>query len=526
MRFVKNNFFSRQTITQASILLISATFIGRIFGFFREVMVAKFFGASATLDAYLVAFTIPALLISTSYYATSNAFIPKYIQYTAKNGQEKSNILLNRFLSLFMAGFIIITCLIILEARKIVLFIAPGLGPQQREIAVRITTILAPAILFGGIETLLRSLLFAQKHFFFPAVNLIFFNIVVITAIFAFHNRIGIDSLAYGITTGFFLRALFLCFVCRKRETRFTNFSLKLKDSGLLLIIGSMSILIIIEIVGQSYILIDRFIGSYLVEGSISALNYAYYIFQIPIGILGLTIATVILPTVSDYSAQKNRKQIVSIFSRCFCMMLFLFIPITAFLICFSQPIITLFYQRGLFTLHATEMTSSALVYFSVGLLFFAEYGILTRIFYALHKTIVVMVFSICAIVLKFILSWRLSLLLQHNGLALSTSIVGIFLCVCLIFSLHKEIGAIDGKKIATSFLKISTSALISSAASVFLVPYIFKIRTDLLSQIVHMLTAILIFMVIFFISAKLLHIDEMNELENLFVKIRSFFGV
>jgi len=128
----------------------------------------------------------------------------------------------------------------------------------------------------------------------------------------------------------------------------------------------------------------------------------------------------------------------------------------------FAGEIVTLLFQRGAFNQHATTLTSDALKMLTIGLAAFVVHAILIKIFYAMNNNVTLLISTCLALVLKIVLSIWLVKIFMLKGLALSTSLAGIFNVTLLSFLLRKKIGSIDGKRIGVTFIKVFVISIVS----------------------------------------------------------------
>src|SRR5262249_51065044 len=205
----------------------------------------------------------------------------------------------------------------------------------------------------------------------------------------------------------------------------------------------------------QINILIDNQIASYLGNGPVSWLNYAFRLMQFPIGLFGIAIATVNLATVSRKVATNDLEGVKSSVADAIKLAAFLNIPATAGLIALRYPIVAVLYQRGHFTAEYTILTGDALLFYSLGLFTYSLVKIITPTFYALGDTRTPVKFAAIAIVVKA--STNLSMLhyVGFQGLALGTSVASVLNSTLLIWALRKRIGTLEAFGIFRSVIKI-----------------------------------------------------------------------
>ena len=211
--------------------------------------------------------------------------------------------------------------------------------------------------------------------------------------------------------------------------------------------------------VDQINLLVDRTLASTIAEGGISALNYANRLNGFVQGLFVVPITTVIYPLISRVAAEKNIKGLKSYISEAVATINLLVIPVTIGAMIFSEEIVVLLFGRGAFSPEAIAMTSSALLYYSLGMIAIGLRDILSRAFYALQDTRTPMINTAIAVMMNIVLNLVFSRLMCIGGLALATSLSGIISALLMFVTLKKKIGSFGLREISISFLKISIAS-------------------------------------------------------------------
>lgn len=211
----------------------------------------------------------------------------------------------------------------------------------------------------------------------------------------------------------------------------------------------------------QINFLVNTILASTLVAGSLAALNYAFLLILLPIGVIAQSIATVLFPTFSRLYAANDLNGLRRAFSAGFRVTLFLTVPATVGLMLLARPIIEILLQRGAFTAESTDMTLLALELFAVGLFAHAGLETITRAFFAMHDTATPVKIGIASVALNIVLSLLLISPLKQGGLALANSIATILEMFVLLYLLRPRLQGIDGHTLARSAAKIFVGALV-----------------------------------------------------------------
>jgi putative peptidoglycan lipid II flippase len=193
----------------------------------------------------------------------------------------------------------------------------------------------------------------------------------------------------------------------------------------------------------QVNVMVNSVFASYLGDGAVSWLSYAFRLMQLPLGIFGVAIATVTLPAVSKIAAGGDMAHFRDTLAKALRLALFLTLPATVGLVLMSDEIIGLIYQRGKFSPEDTLQTGAALKFYAVGLMAYACIKVLSPAFYALERKWTPMLVSFGAIGLNVLLNWQLTFQLGmgHRGLALSTGLAAVVNFVALYLLMRKAAG-------------------------------------------------------------------------------------
>lgn len=479
-------------VLKATIGLMLITMVSKILGFSRELVLGAVYGVSTISDVYITAMNIPTVLFTSVGVALATTFIPLYYENLELGGKEKATKFTNNIINIVLIISIIMSLLCFLFADQIVKIFAIGFKGNTLSMAVKFTKIMIFSGIFIGINHIMTSLLQVKGKYVIPGFIGIPYNIIIICSII-FSDDKYIYILPIGTLVAILSQFVFQYFFVKKDGFKY-HFVFDLKDEY----VKKMVLLILPVFIGvavnQINALIDRTIASTLVEGSISALNYANRLNSFVIGLFISTLSAVIYPTLAKISFNDKEKFISSI-STSVNWVIILIVPIAIGAIVLSEPIVRILFQRGAFDTIATKMTSTALLFYSIGMIGFAIREILNKVFYSLQDTKTPMINGIIAVVLNIILNIILSKIMGYAGLALATSISAI-VCILLLFkSLENKIGYFRQDKIKIVFLKSLISGIIMGVITKISFYYLVKITSsELLSLIVSIIIGMLIY--------------------------------
>ncbi len=423
------------------IVISGSTALSRIFGLIRDVAIAHLFGASRAYDAYLIAFMIPHLLRRLlAEGALSSAFIPIFTERITKDGPDSAHRFANTVFTAALIFFPGLAALGILFAPLYVPFFADGFSAEQLDLTIRLTQITFPFIALVGLAAIVMGVLNSYERFFAPAFAPVLFNIGVILSAFALLSFFTepIYALAVGVLVGGLGQLLFQ--IPYLKDTWRYRPQLDLRDEGLHKLLKLMLPSVVGLAIFQINSIVDNKLASHLAEGSISALQYAIRLFQLPLGLFVVSVGSVILPKLAAQAAQKDAQSFAQTLRESAKFSLFILLPATAGLFALAQPIIQVLFEHGNFTSEDTQLTVYALINYLPGLIGYGIAYLLTRAFYALQDTRTPLLVGAVTVALNVILDYALVGPMGVGGLALATSVAGIANALVLLFVLQRRL--------------------------------------------------------------------------------------
>ena len=456
-----------------------ATMISRVLGLMREMVLAKYFPVVAT-DAYFAAFRIPNLMRDLfAEGALNGAFVPTLTDTKQNQGSQAAWRLANLVLNVLTVVLSLLTLVILFGAKYLVFLLVSGYAPEKMQLTVQLTRIMAPFLMFVALSAAVMGMLNTHGRFFVPAVASAFFNLAsILCGIFLapVMPRFGqqpIVAMAIGSLLGgaaqlyWQLPSLYRCGFKYQRVFDW-------KDPGVRRISGLMLPAVFGLAATQINILIDNQLASYLGDGPVSWLNYAFRLMQLPIGLFGVAIATVNLASVSKKVASNDMEGVRSNIAEAMKLSAFLDIPSAIGLMFLRYPIVQLLYERGKFTPQATIHTGDALLFYSLGISAYSLVKILTPTFYALGDTKTPVRFAALVIGVKLAMNLFFIRYLGFLGLALGTTIASTLNTTLLYYTLTKRIGSLKGYGIGKAYLKVITSALFMGISASLIHRFVF----------------------------------------------------
>ncbi|MBF0472470.1 MAG: murein biosynthesis integral membrane protein MurJ [Nitrospirae bacterium] len=512
------------SIVRSASVIVAATFASRVLGFIRDMVIAKFFGATSLSDAFFVAFRIPNLardLFAEG--AMSAALIPVLSEYRINNGEQET-IKLVRIIFVFIFIFVGGLCVTgIIFAPFIVRIIAPGflLDPFKFQITVTLTRIMFPFLLFVSFAALLMGSLNARKIFFIPTLASAWFNFAIIATILILYRffKEPVIVAAIGVSVGGVVQFIWQIPVFVKG-----GYSLKplfnlrhpaLKKMGLLLLPATVGMG-----VNQLNIFISTMLASYMHVGSIAYLYYAMRLIQFPIGIFGVALSTAVLPTLSDHAAKNDIASIKVDLSFSLKLLFAITVPSMIGLMVLGKPIVHVLFQRGHFDYIATLNTTIALMYYSCGIWAIVGARMLTSAFYSMQDTKTPVKLTASALIINLFFSIMLIEPLGYGGLALANALAATVNFFMLLFYLYRKLHGFDLKGIIISFFKTMSASLVMGICGWVLINQIHWIENGhMLFKGSYLLVIMLLCSLIYFVTAYVFKSHEIKYIAGLIKK-------
>ena len=403
------------------------TFLSRILGLVREAGIAYLLGASRFSDVFYVAFRIPNYLRDLiAENAIQTAFVPVFVREL--KSRESAQRLFSTILFAVIGVGVLVTLIGVLFSPLWVTVSAYGFRsiPEKFNLTVNLVRLMFPFIILIALSALFMGVLNSFRVFFVPAVAPAFFNIAIISAIgLAVYLTVGPIPALYIVATGVLIgglaQALIQIPALKRKGIRVVkpDFS----HPGLMKIRRLFIPVILSTALTRFTLFVNTLIASFLTEGSISYLNYAFRLMHLPIALFGVGVSTVTLPEVARAVTEEDKLRLE--FWGSIRGALFFTFPITVFFMLKSESIVSVLYMRGAFKHSDVILTAQALIFYSLNIVPFALSRVLLNLHFAKHEIKTPNIaFGIGALV-NLIVAVTLSPVLGFPALALATSCGG-----------------------------------------------------------------------------------------------------
>ena len=403
------------------------TLISRILGFVRDLVIARVFGAGLATDAFFIAFKLPNLLRRLfAEGAFSQAFVPILAEYKNRRGEQETRLLVDHVAGALALALFVVTLIGVLAAPLIVYATAPGFAatPGKFDLTVDLLRVTFPYILFISLTAFAGGVLNTYSRFSVPAftpslLNLSFIGFALwgapyfdppVTALGWAVFAGGIAQLAFQVP---FLRRLGLL----------PRFRINLKDEGVRRILRQMGPAVFGVSISQVSLVINAIFASFLVTGSVSWLYYADRLMEFPIGLLGVALGTILLPSLAKHYADRSPEAYSDLLDWGLRLTLLLAAPAAAALALLAVPLVSTLFHYGAFGPDDVFATRRAVVAYSVGLIGLLMVKVLAPGFYARQDIRTPVRIALVTLGLTQVMNFAFIWQLQHAGLALAIAL-------------------------------------------------------------------------------------------------------
>jgi len=455
-----------RVLAQASLILTVAALASRLLGWVRLLVIGSQFGTGRELDAYFAAFRIPdAIFQLVVAGALSAALIPVFSSYRARAQEREAWRLASSVINLVVIALAALSLLMAIFAPFFVPYVAPGFDAPTTELTVRMTRIMLLSPVLIGIGAVISGILNAYERFAVPALAPLAYNLCIIGAAIFLAPVLGVEGLAVGVAVGS-LAHLAIQLPQLGRVGQRYDLSIGLSHPGVRKVAWLMGPRMLGLAAGQINFIVSTVLASGLTAGSITALNYAFQLSQLPVGVLGVSVAVALFPRLSRDAALGRLPEIRRAVSGSLRVLIFLAAPLTAALIVLAEPITSVFFQYGLFSERSAERTASVLVFFAIGLVGHIIVHVLSRSFYAMQDTRTPVTWAVIGVAVNVPLMLWLVGPMGVEGLALALSLTTLLEVGGLLFWLRRRIDSIDEGAVLRS---AGRSALAGLAAALLM---------------------------------------------------------
>ncbi|MEJ8568869.1 murein biosynthesis integral membrane protein MurJ [Elongatibacter sediminis] len=412
-----------------------ATIVSRLLGFVRDVIFARYFGASGATDAFFLAFKIPnfmrRLFAEGSF---SLAFVPVLSEVRATGDQAALRDLVDHVAGTLLAILLVLTAIGIFAAPAVLAIFAPGWlieGRPEFALSADMLRVTFPYILLISLTALSGGILNTFDRFLVPALTPVLLNVSLIAAAVLLSGRmeVPVKALAWGVLAAGFAQLL-LQIPALMRLGLLPRPRWGWRHSGVRRVLKLMVPTLIGSSVAQVNLLIDSILATFLVSGSVTWLYYSDRLMEFPLGVFGVALSTVILPNLSRKFAQKSPQAFSVTLDWALRLAVVITLPAAVALVVLATPVLVTLFQYRAFEMSDVEMTALSLSAYALGLPAFIAVKVLAPGYYARQDTATPVRYAITAMVTNMVLNFlfvgtlvAIGFAGPHTGLALASSL-------------------------------------------------------------------------------------------------------
>ncbi len=500
--------------------MIIATFAAKICGMLRDSFIAAYFGTGMNADAYFAATKIPLLFFDVIIGGViSAAFIPVFNEYLEKSTKARAMEFANRFINVI----VVITGLMcvggIVFAPQLMDLITPGLAPDTKTLAINLSNILFPMIIFTGLAFSFVGILQSFGEFNIPAIISLVSNGAMILYLVIFKDSFGVTGLAVAMLVGWGLQALIQIPSLIKFQFKY-RLDFNFKDEGL-----KKTAILAIPLLISTWVqpigsLVNMRFASSLGEGVLSSLEYANRLYVIMVGVFSFVVTNLVFPSLARANAADNTDESRALMHGSLKSVSFVMLPLMAGFILLSTPVVKLVYQYNAFDQNSVNLTSTALMFYSVGMIGFSYAEVLNKSFFAMQDSKTPMVTALVSIGASIGLSYILSKYFGIGGLALASALASTINAALNFIMMNKRVKGIFKKADYVDIIKIIISTLAMSAVVWLLHGYTAPaFGDDFIGRVITLLIPVIGGGIVYALMCILLRVTEAKTVIDAFMK-------
>lgn len=499
--------------------LVMATLLAKLCGMARDIFLAGMYGTETSQAiAFSTASRIPLLFFDIALgSAVTSAFIPIFNEYLEKDGRKKAIEFSNYFINLVLLITVILSAVGIIFSESFVKLIAGGYDAEKIALSASLVKILFPTIVFTGLAYCFVGILQSFGEFYVPAVISLVSNGLLIIYLAVFKDRFGVHGVAVAMLLAW--SSQFLVQIPSLIKMKYTYRPvLSFKNEGIRKVCCLALPIIISTWVQPINTMINIRLASAMEGGgAVPALDYANKLYIILVGVFAFAITNLIFPSLSRATAKNDDKEFTSIVRQAIRYVMFIITPVMAGFLLLSTPIIKLFFERGAFDANSTDLTSTALFFYSLGMLGYGVQEICNKAFYAMHDGKTPMRVSMTGIAINVALSFVFVKLFNqgHWALAFSASIAANIIGFSMMYILNRK-KPFFNRDTAVYFVKIVIAALVMSVCVVVTRKALSSVADD---KITGLFVPIGAGAVVYLVSCIILGVNELRDIISLVLR-------
>lgn len=511
------------SVLKAAWLIAVVTIISKLAGFFRDVVIANYYGASVASDAYYYAYQIPALAvillggIGGPFHSATVAVFTKLIPNLNEKPPQEAEKLFNTFITASFIIFTILTVIFYFYSHPIMSLIISDGNSELINLASTHLKIMSPALVVGGLIGVYYGILITYKEFILPSLSPIIVSVVIILAL----------VITGGDKTGVVLASATVIGACCQlilQMPRVRQIGYRIKPNFLFFnnanfnsILELLFPAILSSTIGQVHIYVDMFFASCLENGAWTAIGFANRVFQFPVGILVTAFLVPLFPLFARLVGDKDFEGVKTYFNKGVGVLFFAAFPMIICILLLGRDGVALIFERGAFNDSATFMVTQALWFLSFSILPYVFRDSITRVYYSFNDSATPFIVAFSSIVLKVFLNYLFvkQMQLGIGGITLSTTLVTLFNAIVLGILINKKI-KLNYKELLVNLCKMTVASVITFIICWLTIKYtngIMQLLPKYIYEIVKITVIGILCLVVYTWLTLLFKMDYANEL-------------
>lgn len=411
---------SKKILKTAGFMAI-ATFLTKVLGLLRDMLIAAFFGTGIEADAYMTATRLPTMLFDIVIGGViSAAFIPVFNSVIEKESKEKALEFANRFIGMVLVISGIIAILGIAFSGELITFMAPDFNEETHNLAMRLSSIMFPMIIFTGLAFSFVGILQSFGEYNIPAIMSLVSNLVVIVYFALFGKKFGVYGLSVTMLAAWALQVLIQIPSLIKFKFKFRP-KLNFKDKNIRSAMKLALPMLISTWVQPLYTIVNTRLASGIYKG-VSSLEYANRLYLVITGVFSFVVTNLMFPKMSRANVSGEKDEAKNMLVVSLKAITLIILPVMTMFMVLAKPVIAVLYQHGDFLISDTLRTGTALSCYSAGMIGMAYNEILSKSFFSMQNSKTPMITALASMLVNIIVAYTLSGVWGIAGLAIATA--------------------------------------------------------------------------------------------------------
>ena len=453
-------------LARAGLIVSGAFFVSRVLGWLRLVVIGNAFPAGPELDAFFAAFRLPDLMFQlVAAGALSSAVVPVITALIANGETPRAWRVVSTIANLMLLALLGLGIVVLIFAPIIVEAITPGFDDAQVARTAELTRIMTLSPIFLAMGALVTSVLNAQGRFAAAAFAPIIYNVAIIAGALLLAPTMGVTGLALGVVAGSVAHLLVQRAPLRERGFRYSR-SVDTADPDARQALKLMAPRALGMGASQITFVVATSLASTLGTGAIAVFNVAFTLLQIPVGVIGVPLGVVVLPSLAREAAVGRIDEFAALMSRAIRLILFVMLPLTGISIVLRHELVGVLFGFSRFDAGALDLTAATLLTFLLGLTAHALIAVLARAFDARQDTRTPVAAAIFAVVVNSALIVILAEPLGLPGLGLAIALAAWLEAFVLLVLLRRSLPELAFRPLLSLGLRSLIVAIAGAAAA------------------------------------------------------------